>query len=118
MSWLFGDSGHNSEGLWSAEYLTENRYTILIASRGSEALEIAERHQEPIHLMLTDLVMPKMSGRDLAEKIKVSHPETKVVFMSGYSNNLLSNQQILDPKHVLLQNPFDWRLWAFASERS
>jgi CheY-like chemotaxis protein len=90
----------------AAEYLAENGYTVLVASRGSEALEIAERHEEPIHLMLTDLVMPKMSGRDLAEKIKATHPETKVVFMSGYSNNLLSSQQVLDPKHVLLQKPF------------
>jgi FixJ family two-component response regulator len=50
--------------------------------------------------------MPHMSGRELSERLTSIHPETKVIFMSGYSNNLLSNQQVLDPKHELLQKPF------------
>jgi len=90
----------------AAEYLVENGYTVLKAKAGPEALKIAEQHTQPIHLMLTDLIMPQMSGRTLSEKIGATHPETKVVFMSGYSNNLLSNDQVLDPKHVLLQKPF------------
>jgi two-component system cell cycle sensor histidine kinase/response regulator CckA len=90
----------------AAEYLTENGYTVLRTSRGLEALEIAQQHEEPIHLLLTDVVMPQMSGRELSERIRNIHPETKVIFMSGYSNNLLSNQQVLDPKHELLQKPF------------
>jgi two-component system cell cycle sensor histidine kinase/response regulator CckA len=90
----------------AAEYLADNGYTVFKASRGSEALDIAERHDQPIHLLLTDVVMPQMSGRELSEKITRIHPETKVIFMSGYSNNLLSNRQILDPKHELLQKPF------------
>lgn len=90
----------------AAEYLTGNGYTVLRASRGLEALEIAQQLEEPIHLLLTDVVMPQMSGRELAEKVTSIHPETKVIFMSGYSNNLLSNQQVLDPKHELLQKPF------------
>jgi len=90
----------------AAEYLKENGYTVFVASRASEAMEIAEQHQSTIHLLLTDLVMPKVSGRHLAENIKQIHPETKVVFMSGYSNNLLSSEQGLDPKHILLQKPF------------
>jgi two-component system, cell cycle sensor histidine kinase and response regulator CckA len=55
--------------------------------------------------MLTDVIMPKMSGRDLAEKIKSIYPELKIVFMSGYSNNLLSNRQVVDLRHTLLQKP-------------
>jgi hypothetical protein len=47
-----------------------------------------------------------LSGRELSEKITRIHPETKVIFMSGYSNNLLSDQQVLDPKHELVQKPF------------
>lgn len=90
----------------AAEYLVDHGYTVLKAERGREALEIAERHKEPIHLLLTDLVMPQMSGRELSEKIVAIHPETCIVFMSGYSNNLLSTPQPLDPKHVLLQKPF------------
>lgn len=90
----------------AAEYLAGNGYTVLKAKEGPEALKIAAQHSQPIHLMLTDLIMPKMSGRDLSEKIASIHPETKVVFISGYSDNLLSNEQVLDPKHVLLQKPF------------
>jgi two-component system cell cycle sensor histidine kinase/response regulator CckA len=90
----------------AAEYLVENGYTVLKAREGLEALKIAQEHTQPIHLMLTDLIMPNISGRELSEKIAGIHPETKVVFMSGYSNNLLSNEQVLDPKHVLLQKPF------------
>jgi two-component system cell cycle sensor histidine kinase/response regulator CckA len=56
--------------------------------------------------LLTDVVMPQMSGRELSEKITRIHPETKVIFMSGYSNNLLSSLQVLDPKRELLQKPF------------
>ncbi len=90
----------------AAEYLKENGYNVLTAEEGSQALQIAEQHKQPIHLMLTDVIMPRMSGRELSEKIASIHPETKVVYMSGYSNNLLSNKQVLDSKHVLLQKPF------------
>jgi len=88
----------------AAEYLEGNGYTVLVASCGLEAVQIAERRKQPIHLLLSDVVMPAMSGRDLAEQIKCLHPETKIVFMSGYSNNLLSNP--LSPGQVLLQKPF------------
>lgn len=90
----------------AAEYLRENGYTVLTAKGGPEALQIAERYDQPIHLLLTDLIMPVMSGRELSEKIAIIRPEVLVLFMSGYSNNLLSNQQVLDPKHALLQKPF------------
>jgi two-component system cell cycle sensor histidine kinase/response regulator CckA len=90
----------------AAEYLRENGYTVLTAKGGPEALQIAERYNKPIHLLLTDLIMPVMSGRELSEKIATIRPEVRVLFMSGYSNNLLSNQQVLDPKHTLLQKPF------------
>jgi two-component system cell cycle sensor histidine kinase/response regulator CckA len=88
------------------EYLSGNGYTVLKAKDGAEALGIARQHTQPIHLVLTDLIMPQLSGRELSEKIVSIHPEAKVVFMSGYSNNLLSNEQVLDSKHVLLQKPF------------
>src|SRR5208282_4420638 len=90
----------------AAEYLQENGYTVLTARGGLEALQMAEQYDRPIQLLLTDLIMPLMSGRELSERIARIRPEIRVVFMSGYSNNLLSNQQVLDPKHVLLQKPF------------
>jgi two-component system cell cycle sensor histidine kinase/response regulator CckA len=85
----------------AAEYLLECGYTVLKAGRGQEAVRIAEQHKESIHLLLTDIVMPQMSGRELSEKIATLHPETNIIFMSGYSN-----QEPLDPKCVLLQKPF------------
>jgi CheY-like chemotaxis protein len=90
----------------AAEFLAENGYKVLEAAEGSEALKIAEQYSQPIHLLLTDVIMPGMSGRELSERITPIHPETKVLFMSGYSNNLLSERQILDSRFVLLQKPF------------
>jgi two-component system, cell cycle sensor histidine kinase and response regulator CckA len=90
----------------AAEYLSESGYTVLKASGGTEALQMAEQYQQPIDLLLTDLVMPQMSGTDLAKKIAEMRPAIRTIFMSGYSNNLLSAQQITDPRHVLLKKPF------------
>jgi CheY-like chemotaxis protein len=95
-----------------AEYLKQKGYTVLKANGGPEALALAFKSQQRIHLMLTDVIMPQMSGRELAGKIMDLHPEVKTVFMSGYSNNLLSTRQVLDPPHVLLQKPV--RLTALA----
>jgi two-component system, cell cycle sensor histidine kinase and response regulator CckA len=90
----------------AAEYLIESGYTVLKASRGTEALEIAERYESTIDLLLTDLVMPQMSGTELAKRIAEMRPQVKTIFMSGYSNNLLSAQQMSDSRHVLLRKPF------------
>jgi two-component system cell cycle sensor histidine kinase/response regulator CckA len=90
----------------AAEYLRDSGYTVLTASGGPEALQVAEQYGRPIQLLLTDLIMPLMSGRELSERMASIRPEMRVVFMSAYSNNLLSNQQGLDPKHVFLQKPF------------
>src|SRR5439155_989330 len=62
-------------------------YTVLEARHGAEALHVSERHVGPIHLMLTDVVMPEMSGRELAQRLAVLRPATKVLFMSGYTAN-------------------------------
>jgi CheY-like chemotaxis protein len=90
----------------AAEYLADHGYTVLKASRGAEAVEITQQHAGPIDLLLTDIVMPQMSGRELAEKIAALHPEAKIVFMSGYSNNVLSNVQGPIRNHTVLQKPF------------
>ncbi len=90
----------------AAEYLVENGYTVLQAENGVEALKIVSEHTGMVHLLLTDVVMPKMSGKELSEKFSAVYPEARVVFMSGYSNNVLSNHQAVDCKHMLLQKPF------------
>ena len=90
----------------TAMYLTENGYSVLQAASGPEALGMVDQHRGPIDLLVTDLVMPEMSGRELSEKLAAIHPETKIVFMSGYTRNVLANPQSLDPQWVLLQKPF------------
>jgi PAS domain S-box-containing protein len=95
-----------------AEYLKQRGYKVLTANGGPQALSLASESNQTIDLLLTDVIMPKMSGRELAEKIRETRPEIKTVFMSGYSNNLLSTRQILDPHHVLLHKPV--RLTALA----
>jgi two-component system cell cycle sensor histidine kinase/response regulator CckA len=90
----------------AAEFLREGGYTVLTASGAHEALKVAEQYDGPIHLLLTDLIMPSMSGKELSERMARVRPQIQVVFMSGYSNNLLSDHQVLAPKHVLLQKPF------------
>jgi CheY-like chemotaxis protein len=90
----------------TAEYLRDSGYTVLTAGGGPEALQVAEQYERPIHLLLTDVIMPFMSGRGLAETLTSLRSETRVVFMSGYSDNLLSTHQILDTKHRLLRKPF------------
>ena len=60
-------------------------YTVLAARTPEEALAIAEQHEGPIHLLVTDVVMPEMNGRDLKEQIEKLKPDIKVLFMSGYT---------------------------------
>jgi two-component system, cell cycle sensor histidine kinase and response regulator CckA len=90
----------------AAEYLSASGYTVLVANCGAEALQIAGDPDRIIDVLLTDLVMPQMSGRELAEKVSKMRPQICIIFMSGYSKNLLSTQQIMDPRHILLQKPF------------
>ena len=90
----------------AAEFLRESGYTVLTAKKGPDALHVAEHYDRPIHLLLTDLIMPQMSGRELSEKMAGIRPEIRVLFMSGYSNNLLANQEGVDPEYSLLQKPF------------
>ena len=87
------------------EYLVESGYNVLKAANGVEALEIAAHHRGRIDLLLTDVVMPKMSGKELSEKFAALFPSARIVFMSGYSSNVLSNQAPLDGKSEVLQKP-------------
>ena len=67
--------------------LKSNGYKVVVAANGWEALLYSERHAGPIHLMLTDVVMPGMTGQELAERLRPLRPEMAVVFMSGYMEN-------------------------------
>ncbi len=81
-------------------------YTVLEARRGDEALEISARHKGPIHLVLTDVVMPQMSGQELASCLATLHPESKVLYMSGYTDHAILHQGVLDPNTAFIGKPF------------
>jgi two-component system, cell cycle sensor histidine kinase and response regulator CckA len=88
------------------EILSAAGYDVLEATDGDEALKIARRHSPSIDLMLTDVVMPKMNGRELAEKLEPLHPETRVLFMSGYTGGVIVRHGILSSDEVFIQKPF------------
>ncbi|GEM_PF-2177704 len=81
-------------------------YKILSAHNGEEALKIAEKYSQPIHMLLSDVVMPKLNGNELAEKIKLFYPEIKVVFMSGYTDDIIDNHGVLKPGLKFIEKPF------------
>jgi PAS domain S-box-containing protein len=87
-------------------YLREMGYSVLVAAEGREAVLLAEQYQGSIHVLLTDLVLPRMSGPELAERIILVRPDTRVVFMSGYFNELFAGRRNLDPRYAFLQKPF------------
>jgi PAS domain S-box-containing protein len=86
--------------------LTESGYTVLTASNGAEALRVCQEHSEPIHLLLTDVVMPGMSGRELAEKVTLLRPEIKILYMSGHADDTIVHHGLLEPGIAFLQKPF------------
>ena len=83
-----------------------NGYTILEASNGDEALQIAHDEQSDIALLLTDVVMPGASGRALANQVGVMRPGIKVVYMSGYTDDAITDHGVLDPGIAFIQKPF------------
>src|SRR5437667_726691 len=85
--------------------LATQGYTVLVAERGSMALDIARRHRGPIDLLLTDVVMPDMNGPKLAEMLRVARPELRVLFMSGYPDDAITNQGMLEHGVAYLAKP-------------
>jgi two-component system cell cycle sensor histidine kinase/response regulator CckA len=88
------------------DLLAQRGYTVLEACDGAEALGIAQQHQGAIHLLCTDVVMPVVGGRELAEKMALIRPDTKVLFMSGYTDSAVTARGVLEPGIFLLQKPF------------
>jgi PAS domain S-box-containing protein len=81
-------------------------YTVLEASRGTDGLRLAAAHRTPIHLLITDVVMPGIPGRMVAEQIRDSHPETKVLYVSGYTNDDVVRTGLLRDAVHFVQKPF------------
>jgi two-component system, cell cycle sensor histidine kinase and response regulator CckA len=88
----------------TCESLTAAGYSVLEAGRGDRAIEVAQQHKGPIHLMLSDLVLPDMSGSSAVTRVQELHPETKVLFISGYAEVPIAHALIAQGA-ILLQKP-------------
>jgi PAS domain S-box-containing protein len=88
------------------EILEEHGYRVVQAADASEAMGISDRHPEPIHLLVTDVVMPGLNGRQLADSLLALRPSLSVLFMSGYTDDVIAHRGVLDPGTLFLSKPF------------
>ena len=84
-------------------------YTILIAKEPGHAVRLAEKHAGDIHLLITDVVMPEMNGKDLAERVTSIRPALKCLYMSGYTANVIAHHGLLDEGVSFISKPFSMR---------
>jgi PAS domain S-box-containing protein len=91
------------------QYLEKQGYRVIEAADGAVAMQIAVAHEGTIHLLLTDVIMPGMNGRELAQRISEIRPNVKVLYMSGYTENVIGHDGTLDAGVRLLQKPFNLR---------
>jgi len=91
------------------QYLKKQGYKVIEAADGAVAMQIAVAHEQTIHLLLTDVIMPGMNGRELAQRILEIRPNMKVLYMSGYTENVVGHDGTLDAGVRLLQKPFNLR---------
>jgi PAS domain S-box-containing protein len=91
------------------QFLEKQGYKVIEAADGAAAMQIAVAHEGVIHLLLTDVIMPGMNGRELAQRISEIRPNTKVLYMSGYTENVIGHNGTLDAGVRLLQKPFTLR---------
>ena len=88
------------------ECLESSGYAVVEARHGAEALTLCERHPDPIHLLMTDVVMPGISGRELAGQVKAVRPGIRTVYMSGYTDDAVVLHGVLSEGMAFLQKPF------------
>jgi PAS domain S-box-containing protein len=88
------------------QMLEKQGYTVLTANGGHEAIQICRSHGGPLQLLITDVVMPRMSGRELADRVRAMRPEIRVLFVSGYTDSAIVHEGELDPGTDLLMKPF------------
>jgi two-component system, cell cycle sensor histidine kinase and response regulator CckA len=91
------------------QFLERQGYRVIEAADGSAAMQIAVAHEGVIHLLLTDVIMPGINGRELAQRISEIRPQTKILYMSGYTENVIGHNGTLDAGVSLLQKPFTLR---------
>ncbi len=88
------------------QVLSSCGYQVLTAANGPEALQIGDQHAGPIHLLLTDVVMPRMNGKELADQFRERRPQLRVLYMSGYADNAIVEHGALMPGAAFLSKPF------------
>ncbi len=93
-------------------------YTVLEAASGEKALDQLDRHPGPLHLLLTDVVMPNMSGKALYSRIAGRYPDIRVLYMSGYTDNVIASRGVIDADVHFIQKPFSLRTLAAAVRRA
>ena len=92
--------------LLARRVLEGNGYAVLEAAEGLTAIELVRHHEGPIHLLVTDVVMPHMSGRAVADAVTSLRPTVKVLYLSGYTANAIVHRGVLDPGTPFLEKPF------------
>jgi len=91
------------------QFLEKQGYKVIEAADGAVAVQIAVAHEGVIHLLLTDVIMPGMNGRELAQRISEIRPNAKVLYMSGYTENVIGHNGIIEAGVRVLQKPFNLR---------
>jgi len=90
----------------ASRMLESKGYSVLAASTPAEAIGLASRHPDELHLLITDVVMPEMNGRELAERLQQRHPRLRRLFMSGYTADVIARHGVLDAGVHFVQKPF------------
>jgi DNA-binding NtrC family response regulator len=90
------------------DVLKKYGYTVLEAEDSKQALQVVAAHDSPIHLLLTDVIIPGLNGKALAEEMIRRYPQLKVIFISGYSDEAIAHHGILEPGMLFLQKPFSF----------
>ncbi len=86
--------------------LESRGYLVLEAEGGEEAFHVCRSHRGPLHLLITDVVMPRMKGKDVADRLRSIYLEMKVLYMSGYTADMIDQYGVLEPEVEFLQKPF------------
>ncbi len=97
--------GECEDRLTASEFLAANGYAVLQACDGEEAFAAAEQHAGPIRLLLTNVLLPDVSGRELAERLALLQPDVSVIYMSGYTDDEILHYGVLGPEVLTLQKP-------------
>lgn len=92
--------------------LEQNGYTVLTARRPTEAVALVENYPDDVHLLITDIIMPEMNGKELNEKLRLCKPRLKCLFMSGYTSDVIAPSGVLDGSIHFIQKPFQVSLFS------